>query len=65
LGVFGHNIDDHIGEDDVIILLTGQFFADSFKFEDFIGNRQVFDDHLLELFLDETVLLLGFEGLVF
>ena len=63
--MFGHNIDDHIGEDDVVILLTGQFFGDSFKFEDFIGNCQVFDDHLLELFLDETVLLLGFEGLVF
>jgi hypothetical protein len=65
LGVFGHYINHHVGEDDVVILLTGQFFGDSLKFEDFVGNGQVFDDHLLELFLDKAILLLGFEGLVF
>ena len=62
--MFGHDVDDHVGEDNVVVFLAWQFFGNSLKFEDLVGNGQVFDDHLLELFLDESVLLFGFAGLI-
>jgi hypothetical protein len=44
--------------------LARQFFGYSLEFEDFVCDGQVFYDHLLELFLDESVLLFIFAVLV-
>lgn len=60
-----HNVEDHVGEYHVVFFLPGQLFGDGLKFKDLIGYGQVFKNHLLELFLDESVLLLVLFGFVF
>lgn len=56
--MFGHNFDQLIGEDHIVVLLSGYLLGNGLQFEYLIGNYHILQDHQLELLLDETVLLL-------
>ena len=64
MSVFGHFLEDHVSKDDVVFLLSGQFFGNLLQLQDLVAEDQVLEYHLLELFLDEPILLLCFFVLV-